>query len=353
MNRRRLYLTLFVWPVILLGLTVSCYSNKRDMDAEYANTPMGNFTSLWTIMDRNYCFFDYKKQELGVDWDEVFDRYSKYISDGMGNRALFEVLCQMLAELRDGHVNLVSSYDVGRSWHIKSDYAANFSEDVRSDYLGTDYVIAGNGYYYRILIDNVGYLAVTSFESRPSDSRLNTMFLQMMMCNGLIIDVRNNGGGNSWAAEDLASRFTEKRVLTGYSCYKNGPGHNDFSKLEENWLEPDMYNIRWNKPVVVLTNRGCYSTTNEFVNIMRYLPNVTLLGDTTGGGGGLPFTGELPNGWTVRFSSAPSFDASMEHIESGVAPDIRLDMDPDDIKAGTDTYIERAVKLINDRIVNP
>jgi len=353
MNRRRLYLTLVLCPVILLGLTVSCYSNGRDMDAEYANTPMGNFTSLWTIMDRNYCFFDYKKQELGVDWDEVFDRYSKYISDGMGNRALFEVLCQMLAELRDGHVNLVSSYDVGRSWHIKKDYATNFSEDIRRDYLGTDYVIAGSGYYYKILPDNIGYLAVESFEYRPSASRLNTMFLQMMICNGLIIDVRNNGGGNSWAADDLASRFTEKRVLTGYSCYKKGPGHNDFSKLEENWLEPDMYNIRWIKPVVVLTNRGCYSTTNEFVNIMRYLPNVTLLGDTTGGGGGLPFSGELPNGWTVRFSSAPSYDASMQQIEGGVAPDVRLDMDEADIKAGVDTYIERARKLINDRIVNP
>ena len=86
---------------------------------------------------------------------------------------------------------------------------------------------------------------------------------------------------------------------------------------------------------------------------MRYLPNVTLLGDTTGGGGGLPFSGELPNGWTVRFSSAPSYDASMQQIEGGVAPDVRLDMDEADIKAGVDTYIERARKLINDRIVNP
>lgn len=61
---------------------------------------------------------------------------------------------------------------------------------------------------------------------------------------------------------------------------------------------------------------------------------------------------ELPNGWLVRFSSAPSFDPAMNCIESGVAPDIRLDMDEDDIKNGVDTYIEFARKLINDRIIN-
>ena len=142
------------------------------------------------------------------------------------------------------------------------------------------------------------------------------MFNALSLCNGLILDIRDNGGGNVETAEKIASRFTDERVLTGYSCYKNGPGHNDFSKWEENWLEPDKYN-------------------------------------STGGGGGFPFTSELPNGWTVRFSSAPTFDASGNHIEMGIAPDIKLDMKEADFKAGIDTYIEYARKLINEQIVNP
>lgn len=351
MNRGIKRLVPVLFGVLLLA--AGCYSNEKEFDAEFADTPRGNFSALWTIMDRHYCFFELKKQDLGVDWDEVHDRYGSYISDGMSDRALFEVLCQMLAELRDGHVNLYSPYDVGRSWHMHTDYPANFSKDLQDAYLGNDYVLAGSGCYYRIFPDNVGYLVVGSFEGSISQNRLSAMFNSMLLCNGIIIDVRDNGGGNSLEAENLASRFTEERVLTGYSCFKNGPGHNDFSELRENWLEPDRYNFRWIKPVVLLTNRGCYSSCNDFVNIMKHLPNVTVVGDTTGGGGGLPFMDELPNGWTVRFSSSPSYDASMQHLENGVAPDIRLDMDEADVKAGVDTYIEYARRFIGRMIVNP
>ena len=104
--------------------------------------------------------------------------------------------------------------------------------------------------------------------------------------------------------------------------------------------------------MVVLTNRGSFSSANDFACIMKPLENVTLMGDTTGGGGGMPMSSELPNGWVVRFSSAPTFDADTNHIEFGVAPDIRLDMKEEDIRAGIDTYIESARAFINDKLVN-
>jgi Periplasmic protease len=353
MKRVRLYLASVLVMTLMFPLIMSCTRTSDDDFAEFVNTPRGNFLALWTIMDRHYCFFDLKQKELGVDWNAVFDKYSVSISEKMTNRALFEVLCSMIGELRDGHVNLYSQYDMGRNWHWKTDYPDNFSKDLQSAYLGDDYVVAGEDIYYRLLPDNIGYVVIRSFLGGVSDSRFNSMFNTLALCNGLIIDVRDNGGGNTMNSDLIAAKFTEERVLTGYSCYKNGPGHNDFSDLEENWLEPDLHNLRWVKPVILLTNRGCFSSTNDFVNIMKNLPNVTVVGDSTGGGGGFPFTSELPNGWVVRFSSAPSFDASKQHIEMGIAPDIRLDMDEEDVKAGIDTYIEYARNLINDQIVNP
>ena len=337
----------------MMLITIGCSWNEEKKDLEYSDTPQGNFMALWKIMDERYCFFDLKKERLGVDWSEVRDRYAASISDDMSDRALFEVLSGMIGELRDGHVNLVSSYDYGRNWAWKTDYPANYSKDIRDRYLGKDYIIAGNGYYYRVLDDNIGYLVVESFGSATSSGRLNVMFNNMALCNGLIIDIRDNGGGDLKAAEFLASHFTEKTVTVGYYCYKNGPGHNDFSRLYRNELSPARYDLRWIKPVVLLTNRGCFSSANDFAFTMKSFENVTLMGDTTGGGGGMPMSSELPNGWVVRFSSAPSFDADMNHVEFGIAPDIRLDMDDDDIKAGKDTYIERARKFINDKLVNP
>ncbi len=353
MKGKPLHIICYAALAWLLLLPVSCSWNSEKEDSEYSNTPQGNFLALWTIMDERYCFFDLKQEKLGVDWEEVKRRYAASISDGISDRALFEVLCNMIGELRDGHVNLTSPYDFGRNWSWKTDYPANFSKDLRDKYLGKDYIIGGNGYYYRVLDDNIGYLVVESFEDATSSSRLNVMFNNMALCNGIIIDIRNNGGGLVYASEFLASHFTEKKVTVGYSCYKTGPGHNDFSRLYKSEISPAYDDLRWVKPVVVLVNRGCFSSANDFAYTMKALDNVTLLGDTTGGGGGLPMSSELPNGWVVRFSSAPTFDADMNDVEFGVAPDIRLDMKDEDILQGKDTYIETARQFINDKLVNP
>ena len=350
---RKHYIVCVLAMLIMALVPVSCSWNEEVGNGEYTNTPQGNFMALWSIMDEHYCFFDLKQEKLGVDWNEVKVRYGASISDDISDRSLFEVLCAMISELRDGHVNLTSVYDFGRNWSWKTDYPANFSKDMRDKYLGSNYIMGGNGYYYRILDDNIGYLVVESFESATTSGRLNVMFNNMALCNGIIIDIRDNGGGSLEASQFLASHFTEETVTVGYTCYKTGPGHNDFSKPYKMTVDPAKEDLRWIKPAVLLVNRGCFSSANDFALAMKAMENVTLLGDTTGGGGGMPMSSELPNGWVVRLSSAPSFDADMNHVEFGVAPDVRLDMKDEDLQAGKDTYIEAARKLINDQLVNP
>ena len=53
----------------------------------------------------------------------------------------------------------------------------------------------------------------------------------------------------------------------------------------------------------------------------------TIIGDQTGGGSGLPFSSELPIGWSVRFSASPYYDARMKQIEFGIEPDIYVTLD--------------------------
>ena len=164
----------------------------------------------------------------------------------------------------------------------------------------------------------------------------------MKTCDGLIIDVRNNGGGNLTTAEKVAARFTNEKVLTGYISHKTGPGHQDFSEPKPVYLEPAMDRVRWQKKAVVLTNRRSYSATNDFVNSMKQLPLVTVIGDKTGGGSGLPFTSEIPNGWSIRFSASPMFDPEMNQLEFGIDPDIKVDISTEDYARGIDTIIEEA-----------
>ena len=310
---------------------------------EYENTPRGNFEALWKIMDEHYCFFEYK----AIDWNQIHADYSRRISDDMNSESLFMLLNEMLSELKDGHVNISSAFNIGRYWKWFEDYPPNFSQELIDGYLGTDYQIAG-GMRYKVLDDNIGYLRYADFSSLIGESNLDYVIDKFSLCTGMIIDVRNNGGGILTNSELIASRFFNEKSLVGYMQHKIGKGHNDFSQLYPKYIEPST-RLRYQKPVVVLTNRKCYSATNDFVNAIRSAPNVTILGDKTGGGSGLPFSSELPNGWSVRFSACPMYDANRQHIEFGIDPDIPVALQEEDARRGLDTLIESARKFLKER----
>lgn len=325
----------------LLVVFVSVFITGCEDTMNFGNNPRGNFEALWKIIDENYCFFEYKK----IDWDSVYNVYNARITDEMNTESLFKLLGNMLEELKDGHVNLIATHDISRYWKWQEDYPANFDPTIQEQYLGTDYSIAG-GMVYKILEDNIGYVYYGSFSNDVSDSGLSQIVSRMAICKGMIIDVRNNGGGSLTNVERIAARFFNERTLIGYISHKIGPGHNDFSPLYPKYVESSD-RVRYQKPVVIITNRGCYSATNEFVSIMKYAPNVTVIGDKTGGGSGLPFSSELPNGWSVRFSASPMFNAEKQHIEFGVEPDIKVNMIKRDSEQKKDTIIETARIVIN------
>lgn len=333
----------FLGKILALIMVVSALGSCVD-ETEFADNPRGNFEALWKILDERYCFFDYKKAEYGLDWDAIHDKYSRQIDDGMTDAQLFEVLGNMLAELRDGHVNMYSPWDVARNWSWHEDYPSNVSDTLLSRYLGTDYRIA-SGLRYRILDDNVGYVRCASFASSFGEGNLDEILYYLAPCNGLIIDLRDNGGGMLSAAEQLAARFTNADILVGYMQHKTGRGHSDFSAMEEQRLKPSK-GIRWQKRTIVLTNRAVYSAANEFVKYMKCCPKVTVVGDRTGGGAGMPYSSELPIGWSIRFSACPMYDRDRKPTEFGIAPDHGVALVEADLARGKDTIIEFARRLL-------
>lgn len=330
----------FLFMTAIVPFLTSCVDEE-----EYADNPRGNFEALWRMMDEHYCFFDLKGKEYGLDWDEVHSRYSVQMSDNLSEDQLFEILGNMLGELRDGHVNMYSAWDVARNWSWKEDYPSNYSDTLINKYLGTDYRIA-SGMEYRVLDDNIGYIRCESFSSAAGEGNLDEIMLFLAPCNGLIIDLRNNSGGMLTASEKLAARFTNKEICVGYMQHKTGPGHNDFSDMVEQRLKPST-GLRWQKRVVVLTNRAVYSAANEFVKYMKCCPGVTVVGDKTGGGAGMPYSSELPIGWSVRFSACPMYDTDKQSTEFGIEPDYYVSLNQADVLQGKDTIIEYACRLLN------
>lgn len=189
---------------------------------------------------------------------------------------------------------------------------------------------------------------IPSFSSPIGTGNLNAIFAYFNDCDALVIDIRNNGGGMLSNVETLVSRFIDSEFTTAYIRHKTGPGHNDFSEPYPMTYHPAGTGKHWDKPVAVLTNRSCFSAANDFVSAMKQLPGVKIVGARTGGGGGMPFSSQMPCGWKVRFSACPVTDASGHDIEEGIDPSPGCEMHAPDteLAAGRDSILEFAISIL-------
>lgn len=327
--------------VLFAVIVASCHD-----EVEYKNDPYGNFDALWTSIDEHYCFFKYKD----VDWKAVGERYRAKLQPKMTSKELFDVCSEMLKELKDGHTNLVSTWDVSRYW-IWEKYPVNYDQRVIDEhYLNFEYKKAC-GIKYGMLRNNYGYMYYGDFSVSIGEGNLDMILGALASCDGLVIDVRSNGGGLLTNVEPIVARFITEKIHAGAISHKTGPGHNDFSKPYDYYFSPaPSGRVKFSKPVVVLTNRASFSATNNFVSIMKSLPQVKVVGDVTGGGCGLPFTSEMPNGWSVRYSASAITDPSGNLTEFGVEPDYKVDMTPQEIAEGRDAILEKAFEVLNNLI---
>ena len=338
-------------PTQVLRLTVACLlmaaslssCEKLLMDNNPTADPQSCLDNMWMTIDQKYSYFI----EKNINWDSTYIHYDALISDQSTDEELFQVLDSMLYDLKDGHVNLIAPFNFSRNWNWYLDHPENFSFSViERNYLADDYRIAG-GLRYR-LIDSIGYIYCSSFSSGFTLENLDEVFTYLAPAKGVVMDVRNNGGGSLGRAFNLARRFTVTSQKVLVSREKTGPAHDDFGKQIEYTLSPST-GPRCQVPVVLLTNRQCYSATNTFAGILSQYAHVTQIGDQTGGGGGIPVDFELPNGWRYRFSATQSFifvGGQLYEIENGIPPDIRMDLDPENLKNGTDDLLEAALDYL-------
>lgn len=303
-------------------------------------SPPAVFDALWEDVGARYSYF----AEKNIDWDSIRAVYRPRVDDEMGEEALFDLLAEMLFTLEDGHVNLTASLDRSRNWEWFWDYPPNFDANiVERHYLGRDFRQIGP--FRTQLLNDVLYVYYGSFAGTPSTAHLDVLMEAAAGTRGVIIDIRNNGGGSLQNARRIAACFTTESTVYARYRTKTGPGPAAFSPWEDQRIEPRS-GSRYPGRVAVLTNRRSYSAANAFAQMARVLPQVTLIGDRSGGGGGTPAYGELPNGWTYRFSATQSISPDGEHLEFGVPPAIAVDLLPEDKAAGIDTIIERALEWL-------
>ncbi|SEJ02922.1 Tricorn protease C1 domain-containing protein [Cyclobacterium xiamenense] len=309
------------------------------LDSPPENTNAENFDILWDVMNERYSLFDYKH----IDWDSVRNVYRPLALQAKNDTELYDALAAMLNTLRDGHVNLRTPFDISKYFPYLSE-PANYNFNVlEKNYLG-EYRITG--YLLNQVIDGVGYIHYRSFATPILDSELDFVIDRFRELPGVVIDIRNNEGGDPANGLKIISRMISERTKLYSYQLKNGPGPDDFSEVKDSFLDPDTENPGFNGRIVVLTNRVVYSAGSYFAAYTKALPKVILMGDDTGGGCGVPAGYDLPNGWYFNYSSTIGYTVDGLNFEGGVPVDIRVEMTPEDIAAGRDPILERAITYV-------
>jgi hypothetical protein len=325
---------------LLLVSLISC--EKALLAPDPVADPTTVFDHLWQDVNDRYSYFAEKQ----IDWEALGATYRARLEPDMRPEALFDLLADLLFHLEDGHVNIRSAFDRSRNWNWYLDFPANYDAHlVESQYLGRDHRIIGSLRAQRL--GDVLYMDVRSFADAVTEAHLEALLALARDAEGVIIDIRHNGGGNLGNALRLAGAFCATPMTYALERIKTGPGRDQFSAWYELTIRP-RDGDRFTGKVAVLTNRRTYSAANFFAQMARTLPHARLFGDQTGGGGGIPVFAELPNGWTYRFSASQAISPEGAHLEFGVAPDQPVALDPADTQAGVDRIIEAALQWIRE-----
>lgn len=340
----------YIYLISVCLLFLAC--EKAFISPVPSDAPEQVFETFWQLVDENYCLFEEKQ----VDWQVLYTaNRSKITNANTVDAQLEQVLEEMLAELEDGHVNLHTPTRRSR-FDYTDGFPVNFDRTVLyRNYLNNNANLEEVGSLLKAVIDSVIYIRIPSFGSLNNgsgvdlnpdiiDDEFDAILAKHPNTKGLIIDVRENGGGNTGNPDAILARLIDQPTLAYHLRPKNGPNRNDFGAAEGFYVNPRA--PQYLKKVILLTNRASYSATNYFASIMKNIPdNVTVIGGKTGGGGGLPSFKDLPNGWLLRLSTTQLLDLNQQQIEDGIEPDIYVELTETDIEKGKDTILEFALKM--------
>ena len=197
---------------------------------------------------------------------------------------------------------------------------------------------------YEMLDNKIGYITVSEFDDVTADQfneAVDTLEEQNM--SGLIIDLRNNGGGVLTAAQKMLDRLLPKCLLT-YTEDKNGD-------KQEYWAEDDQ---KLDKPLVVLINGQSASASELFSGAIKDYEIGTLVGTKSFGKGIVQSIFPLNDGSAVKLTVAKYYTPNGICIhETGIEPDVEVELpssvtNPLNVTRDQDTQLTKAIDVLKE-----
>jgi hypothetical protein len=304
------------------------------------------FEAAWKRVKDVYPFLEYKQ----INWDSIYTVYRPYVEQA--NRKEFtRILNDMLAELKDVHIyhrnswgNQKYVYESPRLTRDKNSYSLKVIRNYFSNKLAR---AKCKSVMYGITSENVGYIYFYDLLKRDLQIEFPEILKKLSNTKGLILDFRTRQGADYQVMQSVVLNFITTPLAK--------PKLYILEDIEQPPFQPLTDTFIYTKPIVVLINGVTISGGESITEILKQLPNVTAVGETTSGGGGaasghtplaegpykLPCNKIIfiPTGYLLRYDGS--------HFEwNGVDPDIRVQQTEADIRKGRDRQLEYAIKML-------
>lgn len=321
--------------IIVVVLVTGCEKLLIEENSNISNVI--DFEKTWQRIDDIYPLLEFKN----IDWDSIYTIYHPLAENSKGDE-IYTVLFDMLNLLKDGHIKILTK----GGWVVSTYTSHRYERDKNSynplavrNYFNKELKLAGEKKMeYEYITSELGYVYISTFSKGDWKYEFDDVLQYFSESNGLIIDIRNNGGGYGSTLYYMLSKFLRTPIIDT-AFYIDG--------ARTYTIDPDNSN-QYLKPVVILINGTSASAAEMFPSLMKYERNITLIGDTTAGLGGNTYLFDLPSGKEIQIIDRYYKSYNNEVIEwNGVTPDIRVEQTESDIRKGVDNQLEYATNYLN------
>ena len=375
----------FVYILIVLFLS-SC----KKQEVNIPQTPQNFaevFDAFWYKMNDQYVYWDIEK----TNWDSIYIHYKPLFnslsSSNVDKRKAVTYFKQMTAGIVDGHYRItfnqkplidsiinpsISRKSLNTKFHLPYDYSGVVLPYLDSGYYSVKGSVVSDNALIRVITGtikhNVLYFNCNFFSLNRSSNAgdvaiqnaLNYFFSKLTSTSnlkGIILDLRNNYGGEISDLNYLAGKLVTGNTLFGYTRSKKGLGRNSyFPWLEAKVVHDPAYHNPY--PIIILTDSFTASLCETIIIALKANHNCLIIGENTYGATGPLSDPQIFNSGSFNVGEIMSIETSSVEfktidnkvIESlGIAPDINIPFNIKSISTGVDSQLEAAVNNLKKR----
>lgn len=279
--------------------------------------------SICNSLTNNYVFPD--KAKIMSDFLRQQNQNTTFSTITNPNQFANEIQKKLRSVNEDNHLRIEYNpqleKDITKFLATKKGATAILADDIKKD--------EKQNFYFKkveILPSNIGYIEFTNFAVPNPSARktINSAMQFIAHTDGLIIDLRNNFGGNGEMLGEILSYFFALRTFTGKT----------YNRIENKWTDSYVENkreitngLKLEMPLYILTSNRTFSAAESFAYTLQSLKKAVIIGNTSRGGAHATRSFSIGNGFVafIPYLRGENVTTKTDWEGVGVVPDIKTE----------------------------